>query len=109
MFVRRATDTLAESPFSAGTSVILNKYTSGRSHADDIIGCAEYAEISVMCGIAGFVGCEDVARARNAVATMTDDLKRRGPNAKVSSAGLRPFSDTAACRSSICPTPDGSR
>ena len=35
-----------------------------------------------MCGIAGFVGSEDVARARNAVAIMTDDLKRRGPNSE---------------------------
>jgi asparagine synthase (glutamine-hydrolysing) len=35
-----------------------------------------------MCGIAGFVGCDDVAHARSLVAIMTEDLKRRGPNAE---------------------------
>jgi asparagine synthase (glutamine-hydrolysing) len=35
-----------------------------------------------MCGIAGFVGCSDSERARHAVAQMTDDLKRRGPDAQ---------------------------
>src|SRR3954453_2598730 len=35
-----------------------------------------------MCGIAGFVGCSDTERARHAVTQMTDDLKRRGPDAQ---------------------------
>jgi asparagine synthase (glutamine-hydrolysing) len=35
-----------------------------------------------MCGIAGYIGCREVIRARKAVAAMTDDLKRRGPNAE---------------------------
>jgi asparagine synthase (glutamine-hydrolysing) len=35
-----------------------------------------------MCGIAGFAGCQDVTHARSVVAAMTNDLKRRGPNAE---------------------------
>lgn len=35
-----------------------------------------------MCGIAGFVGCRDLVRARDTVAAMTNDLKRRGPNSE---------------------------
>jgi len=35
-----------------------------------------------MCGIAGLVGCPDPVRARAAVARMTEDLKRRGPDAE---------------------------
>ncbi len=35
-----------------------------------------------MCGIAGFAGCPDLTRARGAVAVMTNDLRRRGPNSE---------------------------
>src|SRR5512138_573048 len=38
--------------------------------------------MSVMCGIAGLVACPDPARARQTVAQMTHDLKRRGPDAE---------------------------